>query len=219
MPRPSSVGLDGKLFLTFECDHPDRVVVLRYGQPRPRPVPGQVIIGTSSRGCATFDAKRGVWTVEDYNGVVNTGLNNMLDRWFGLSGPPAAIGFIGVGSNTTAVTAATAFLNGAGAGSAANTIIKAISPAATRSAQTVTGGATFANADFTAGVFVINKIGLLTTSTDAGTGLIDVIGGTGGADPYSRTFVVDFTNAGSFTLVPQIAMTAVAVKGSFPSPL
>lgn len=160
----------------------------------------------------------GLLVLEDHNGVVNTGLNNLLDRWFNLSSP-TAIGFIGVSSNTTAVTATTVNLNGASGGTAANTIIKAISPAATRSSQTVTGGATFANADFTSGVFVINKVGFLTTSTDAGTGLIDVIGGTGGSDPYSRTFSVDFTNAGTFTLIPQIALTAVAVRGSFPSPL
>ena len=90
-------------------------------------------------------------------------------------------------------------------------IIKAISPAATRTAQTTTGGATFANADFTSGVFVQNKIGFLITSTDAGTGLVDVIGGTGGSAPYTRTFVIDMTSAGTFSEVAQLAVTAVAV--------
>ncbi len=197
-----TVGFAGVLFATLQCDHPDRVR-----------------IRTSSYGDARFDRKRNLWVVSDQNGVVNTGLNNALDRWFALSGPPAAIGFIGVENNNTAVTASTAFLHGASGGSATTTIIKAISPAATRTAQTVTGGATFANADFTSGVFIINKIGLLITSTDAGTGLIDVIGGASGSDPFSRTFSVDFTNAGTFTLVPQIAMRAIGVKGSFPSPI
>lgn len=143
-----------------------------------------------------------------HNAYVNTGLNNSLDREFGIGG--TAVGFIGVSNNSTAVTASTTFLNGASGGAAANTIIKAISPAATRTAQTVTGGATFTNADFTGGVFIWNKIGLLTTSTDVGTGLVDVIGGTGGTTPYNRTFVLDLTGAGAFTVTAQIAVTAVA---------
>lgn len=153
--------------------------------------------------------KDGEIFLRETNAYVNTGLNNSLDREFGLGG--TAIGFIGVSSNTAAVTASTVNLNGPAGGSAANTIIKAISPAATRTAQTTTGGATFVNADFTSGVFVMNKLGFLTTSTDAGTGLVDVIGGTGGASPYNRSFSIDLVNAGTFTLVPQIAVTAVAV--------
>jgi hypothetical protein len=144
-----------------------------------------------------------------HNAYVNTGLNNALDREFGLGG--TAIGFIGVDNNSTAVTAATVYLHGAAGATAANQIIKAISPAASRASQTVTAGATFANADFTSGVFVINKLGLLTTSTDAGTGLVDVIGGTGGSSPYNRTFVLDLTGAGTFSATLQIAVTAAAV--------
>lgn len=146
--------------------------------------------------------------LREHNAYVASGLNNSLDREWALGG--TGIGFIGVSSNTTAVTLATVFLNGASGGAAANTIIKAISPAATRSSQTTTGGATFQNADFTSGVFIWNKIGLLTTSTDAGTGLVDVIGGTGGVSPYNRTFSLDLTAAGTFTVVAQIADTASA---------
>ena len=146
--------------------------------------------------------------LEHHNAYVNTGLNNALDREFGLGG--TAIGYIGVDNNSTAVTASTVYLHGSAGATAANQIIKAISPAATRTNQTVTGGATFANADFTSGVFVINKLGFLTTSTDAGTGLVDVIGGTGGSSPYNRTFVLDLTGAGTFSATLQIAVTAQA---------
>jgi hypothetical protein len=146
--------------------------------------------------------------IGDTNAYVNTGLSNSLLREFGLGG--TAVGYIGVSSNTTAVTASTVYLNGTVAGTAANTIIKAISPTATISGQTVTAGATFANADFTSGVFVMNKLGLLTTSTDAGTGLVDVIGGTGGTNPYNLTFSLDLTGAGSFSVTIQIAVTASA---------
>lgn len=197
-----TLGIIGSLKLELQCDHPDRVR-----------------ISTTKHGRATFDRKRDLWVIEEPNGLVNTGLNLALDRLFGLSGPPAAISHIGVSSNTTAVTPSTVYLNGGSGGAAANTIIKALSPAATRASQVITAGATFVPADFTSGVFAIAKIGLLNTATDAGTGLLDVIGGTGGADPYSRTFAVDFSAGGTFTLVPQILITAVGVKASFPSPL
>lgn len=55
-----------------------------------------------------------------------------------------------------------------------------------------------------------SKVGLLNTSTDAGTGLIDVIGGSG-SGIYSRTYGVDLTYQGSFNFQAGIAVTAVAV--------
>lgn len=147
--------------------------------------------------------------VAHHNAYVTTGLQNSLNREFGLGGNP--VGYIGVSNNNTAVTAATVYLNGASGGAAANTIILAISPTATLSSTTVTAGATFTNASFTSGVFAINKVGLLTTATDAGTGLVDVIGGSGGSAPYNKTFGLDLTSAGNFSLVLQIAVTASAV--------
>jgi hypothetical protein len=140
---------------------------------------------------------------------VNTGLNNALDRESGAGG--TAVGFIGVSNSSSAVTATTVNLNGASGGTAANTIIKSCTNARTNQTTTYTVGSPFVNADFTSGVFVINKVGLLTTSTDAGTGLVDVIGGTGGTSPYNRTFVLDLTGAGTFSLTLAIAVTAVAV--------
>ncbi len=183
-----TVGRRGSGLLVVEAEHPDLII--------------------ASADDAWFDSD-GRLHLRHHNAYVNTGLNNSLDREFGLGG--TAIGFIGVSSNTTAVTAATVNLNGASGGTAANTIIKAISPAATRTAQTTTGGATFVNADFTSGVFVWNKLGFLTTSTDAGTGLVDVLGGTGGSSPYNKTFSLDLTNVGTFSVTAQLAITAVAV--------
>jgi len=185
---PEGYGRKGVLLATIEAERPDLVV---------------------ARADRVWLDSDGRIHLEHHNAYVNTGLNNALDREWGLGG--AAIGYIGVDNNSTAVTAATVYLHGASGATAANQIIKAISPAATRTNQTTTGGATFANADFTSGVFVINKIGLLNTSTDAGTGLIDVIGGTGGSSPYNRTFVLDLTGAGTFSATLQIAVTATSV--------
>lgn len=208
MTERSTIDRSGLGLCFVTCDHPDKVLA-------------------SSSASHAIDMRDGddelpTWLIEQIeqvetppdlilmhaNAYVNTGLNNSLDREWGLGG--TAIGWIGVDNNSTAVTASTVYLHGAAGATAANQIIKAISPAATRTNQTTTGGATFANADFTSGVFVINKLGLLNTSTDAGTGLIDVIGGTGGSSPYNRTFVLDLTGAGTFSATLQIAVTAQA---------
>jgi len=205
------MGREGLGIIIVKAERLDKVVVtgadvLRLNKGEKRHFEWDVSL---PEWLTNFEADDDCLLIFRHNAYVNTGLNNSLDREFGLGG--TAIGFIGVSNNATAVTAATVFLNGASGGTAANTIIKAISPAATRTNQTVTGGATFVNADFTSGVFIINKIGFLTTSTDAGTGLVDVIGGTGGASPYARTFSLDLTAAGSFSFTGQIAVTAVAV--------
>lgn len=190
----------GEVHIVIEAEHPD-----------------EIVFDADEHWWETTGDGKKLLHIRHHNAYVNTGLNNALDREWGLGG--TAIGFIGVDNNNTAVTAATTFLHGAGAGTqpptaSANQVIKAISPAATRSAQTTTGGATFANGDFTPGsnsVFVINKIGLLTASTDTGSALVDVIGGSGGSSPYNRTFVLDLTGAGTFSMVLQIAVTATAV--------
>ena len=184
----SGVKKTGRGLFVIEAEHPDRVI---------------------AKASKVWMDSDGRIHMEHSNAYVNTGLNSALDREWGLGG--TAIGYVGVDNNSTAVTAATVYLHGAAGATAANQIIKAISPAATRTNQTTTGGATFANADFSSGVFVINKVGLLNTATDAGTGLIDVIGGTGGSAPYNRTFVLDLTGAGTFQATLQVAVTATAV--------
>lgn len=132
------------------------------------------------------------------NAFVNTGLNLALDRLFGLGGA-TAVGYIGVSSDNTAVTAASTTLGG-------TVSIKALTTNS-RSSQTVTAGASFTQADVN---FSIRKVGLLNTATDAGTGLVDVIGGSG-SSPYNKPFTIDLTTLSSFTLTMQIQVTAVAV--------
>lgn len=133
------------------------------------------------------------------NAFVNIGLNNALDLLFALASPGVP-SRIQLSSSTAAVTAATTTMGG----TVSN---KAISPAASRASQVVTAGATFTQADV---AFVITKVGLLNTSTDAGTGLYDVIGGTGGSAPYNQPFTIDLTGTTSFSLTMQILVTAAA---------
>lgn len=189
MPQADGIGVQGVLTATIECEYPDRLEVT----------------------ADEVEQRDGLIVVTHRNAYVTTGLDTLMKRYGNIATVPAAPGFIGVSSSSSAVTAATVNLNGASGGTAANTIIKAFSPALSYASPTLTAGATFVNADFTSGVFIINKIGWLNTSTDAGTGLQDVIGGTGGSAPYTKTFTLDLTNVGTFTLVPQVAVSAVAV--------
>jgi len=194
-----TLGRKGVGTIRLQCERPELVTV--YGMPVKDAaliLPGNVKFFES-----------GEIELIDKNSYVNTGLVNSLNREFGLGG--TAVGYIGVSSDSSAVTASTVYLAGAAAGTASNTIILPISPAATLSSLTVTGGATFTNSSFTSGVFAINKLGFLNTSTDAGTGLIDVIGGTGGTSPYTKTFSLNLISAGTFSFTAQLAITAVAI--------
>lgn len=150
-----------------------------------------------------WQPRRGLMVVSRKNAFVNIGLNNALDRTFGLASPGAP-SHIGLSDDGTAVTATTTLLDPTPSG--LSPAIKAISPAASRSSQTVTAGATFTQADVN---FIIRKVGLLNGATDAGTGLYDVIGGSGSA-PYNQPFTIDLTGTTSFSLTMQIQVTASA---------
>lgn len=145
-----------------------------------------------------WNPEKGLAVITRKNAFVNIGLNNTLDKVFELAAPGKPT-HIGLSSSTAAVTAATTTLGG-------TVSIKAFSPAASRTNQTVTAGATFTQADV---AFVISKVGLLNTSTDAGTGLYDVIGGSG-SSPYNQPFTIDLTGTSSFSLTMQIQVSASA---------
>lgn len=162
--------------------------------------------------------KPAIWGAQS-NGVVNLGLQMALDKLSGVTAP-ANLADIGIASDTSAVTATTVFLGGAAAailsGGTQNGFIRAFSPAATRSNQVLTAGATFTQADQSGALFVIHKVGLLNAATDVGTGLgagpasgiFDVIGGTGGSAPFNQPFTIDLTGVTSWSLLMQIQVTA-----------
>jgi hypothetical protein len=193
---PELVGKRGLSIGRIVADHPDKIIVRASKIWRERDADGNDVLCFAHR-----------------NAYVQTGLRNALLREFGLGG--TAVGYIGFSSDTSAVTFNTVYLAGASAGTSSNSLIVAISPTATISAlttntvQTVTAGATVTNASFST-LFAVNKLGLLTTSTDAGTGLVDVVGGTGGTAPYDRSFSVNLVSAGSFSYTAQLAVSAVA---------
>lgn len=149
------------------------------------------------------DRRKGLLVVQRPNAFVNIGLNNALDRMFNLAtpNPPS---HIGLSDDNTAVIATTTLIDPTPSG--LSPAIKAFSPAASRSSQTVTAGATFTQTDVN---FIIRKVGLLNGATDAGTGLYDVIGGSGVA-PFNQPFTIDLTGTTSFSLTMQIQVTASA---------
>lgn len=74
------------------------------------------------------------------NIIVTSGKNLVLDRLFGLSGPPAAIGSVGVGTDSTAASVGQTQLNPSVAGTV---LIKTADAGTSRTGQVVTIKATF----------------------------------------------------------------------------
>lgn len=81
-----------------------------------------------------------VWEYEDDNLIVTVGKNLTLDRLFALSGPPAAIGHVGVGTDNAAAVVGQLQLNPVTAGSV---LIQVADGGTARSSQTVTIKSTF----------------------------------------------------------------------------
>lgn len=194
----STFGLSGLMVATLELPDGGDIRISGVGVELPKGEKSPVVFG--QKDGAIFRTSPGQKLIlTRKNAFVNIGLNNALDLLFGLAAPGVP-SRIQLSSNTAAVTAATTTMGG----TVSN---KAISPAASRTGQTVTAGATFTQADV---AFVITKVGLLNTNTDAGTGLYDVIGGTGGSAPYNQPFTIDLTGTTSFSLTMQILVTAAA---------
>lgn len=169
------------------------------------------------RGMDVCERGDGLIVAKRHNAFVNLGLHYVLDRIFNLNTPATAITHMGITDDSQTVTAATTLLNPAGGGSNLN--IKALATgtgatATTRTAETVSASAGWTKADAN---FVIAKVGLLTTSTDAGddtvptvTGVVNIIGGTGGASPYNEPLSIDLTGTTAFNLTLQLDITAQA---------
>ena len=173
--------LSGLLVATIEAEHMDRV---RLDGVRIVEDTGDQIV------------------VERPNGVVTTGLQLALDRLFGLNGPPAALSHLYASADDQTVTLATTNIDPAGG--ATGFAAKAFTENS-RSGTTVTAGALFTQADI---AFIVRKVGLGNTATDAGTGLYNVVGGAGGVSPFARTLSIDLTNAGDFNLTLKLQVTA-----------
>lgn len=150
------------------------------------------------------------------NAFTNLGLHYVLDRIFNLNTPATSISHMGISADTTAASASTLAIDPA---PTTSTNIKALGTgtgavAASRTAETVSCSAGWTKADAN---FVIAKVGLFNTSTDAADdtvptvqGVLNIIGGTGGTSPYNEVLSIDLTGASSFNLTLQQDVTAQA---------
>ena len=132
-----------------------------------------------------FDGDNVTISGERSNSFVNIGLENALNLLAGLGG--SAISHIGVTDDATVVTATTTKLDPTDDDNVAILAVQSLAV----TGRVLSGEATFTHVNAN---FAYKKIGFLTTATDAGTGLIDVIGG-GGTAPYNQAFNIDLTGA------------------------
>lgn len=173
-------NITGKLRTTFEfIEKPEKAIII---------------------GCELRENENGLLIAERENTFLNLGLQITLDRLFAINGPPGAVSHIAVSGDDQTPLVNTTLLDMAGGDS--GFVSKPLNPAASRTDQTVTAGASFTQADIS---FPQNKIGLLNIATDSGTGLLDVIGGTD-----NNPFSIDLTGAGTWALRHEILVTASA---------
>lgn len=123
------------------------------------------------------------------NLIVTSGKNLILDRLFGLSGPPAAISSIGVGTDSTAAAVGQTQLNPSVAGSV---LLQTADAGTVRSGQTVTIKSTFGT-----GVanFNWNEAGLFNGNTNGTSTMFNrvIIG------PFNKTSAVSIVYTATVT--------------------
>lgn len=185
MPKKSLVHIEGLLRARIATPTPDAVIVA----------------ADDFDPAAWRKDSRGWWVNEarEHNAFVNAGLEAILDRYFGIGGPPTAPTHIILSSDNTAVTAATTAFGGTISAKAFN------GGTPSRAGRTVTVGADYTKADAN---FVIRKIGISRGAADGAAQ--DIIGGAG-AGIYAEAFTIDLTATAAFDLRPEIDVTLSAV--------
>ncbi len=120
-------------------------------------------------------------------------------------------------STATNITTTTASANSHATGSTAAwtaQVIKAVTSSAPSAGAVTYTGPLVQPADFASGGSnnpgTVNKTGLLVTATDAGTGLIDVVGGTG-SGIFARSSPLGLTFAGAFQYTPGMVVSGIAI--------
>lgn len=113
--------------------------------------------------------------------IVTGGKNLILDRLFSLSGPPAAVVSMGVGTDTTAAAVGQTQLNPSVAGSV---LLQTLDAGTARSGAVVTATATFATGSAN---FSWNEIGLFNGNTNGTSTMLNRIAPIG---PFNKTSAV-----------------------------
>lgn len=230
MNRLDGIALDGSMTMFGACEHPENVIIEVDHKGTYDYIEGTAALNEAPPWMQTAVRKHGhLIVVHEPNGFVSNGLDVVLNRAFAVSGPPAEIKTLIVAKSSTAVASTdTSILGGTTApvfsGATQNALSKALTaPApAAASSNAISGGMSFTQADVNASAsatfWPINRVGLLNVAASTNLGLIDIIGNNASqADPYSRTFSVDFSAAGTFTLNPSITITAIRRTADMPT--
>lgn len=223
-----NLAMIGSLTMFGACERPENAVLELDDKGAFTFLEGRDAIASAPPWLRDAVRKYGhLMVLEEPNGFVSNGLDIALNRLWGVSGPPSAIQCLIVAKSSAAVASTdTSILGGSTAPvfttasqNAFSKVMTTPTPAAA-SSNAVSGGMTFTQADITGGAnfWPMNRVGLVNVAAATNLGLIDVIGNTASqADPYSRTFSVDFSGAGSFSLNPMITVTGVRRTADFPT--
>ncbi len=217
----------GSLTIYGACQRPENVIIEHNREAEGLFLEGRDALNEAPPWMKDEVRKYGhLIVLHEKNGFVSNGLDIALNLLFGVSGPPSKIQSLIVAKSATNVASTdTSILGGStapvfsgGTQNAISKLLTAPAPAAA-SANAISGGMSFADTDVTGGsnFWPLNRVGLVNVAASTNLGLVDVIGnGASQANPYSRTFSVDFSSAGTFTLNPQITITGIRVSTAFP---
>jgi len=221
------IALQGDLTIFGACERPENAVLTVDGKGSFDYIEGPAALHEAPPWMKADVNRYGhLIVLQEPNGFVSNGLDVFINKAFGVGGPPAAVQSLIVAKSSVAVASTdTSILGGSTAPTFTTASQNAISKLLTAPApvaavaNAISGGMSFTNTDVTGGsnFWPINRVGLLNVVASTAGGLIDVIGNTASqADPYSRTFSVDFSSAGTFTLNPQITVMMIRRVADFP---
>lgn len=227
MNKLDALSITGEMTMLAACELPENAVIGVDAKGTVEFIEGKAALNEAPPWMKDAVRRFGhLIVVEEPNGFVTAGLDTMMNLLWGVNGPPSKIQTLIVAKSAAAVAATdTSILGGATApvftGATQNAFSKVMAtPTPVASvAGVVSGGMTFTETDITGttNFWPMNRLGLTNVAAATNLGLVDVIGNTASqADPYSRTFSIDFLNAGSFTLNPKITLTGVRRVADFP---
>lgn len=229
MSKLDTLSVEGSLTILGACEHPENVLIQIDSEGEYEFFEGKSALSEAPPWMKEAVARHGhMMVIHEPNGVVSNGLDIMLNRLFGVGGPPDEILSLIVAKSSTPVSPTdTSILGGTTApvfsGPSQNALSKTMDAPAPAPAvnNKITGGINIVETDVDSGAsatfWPINRIGLVNVAPSTNLGLFDVIGNEPGqSDPYSRTFSVDFSGGGEFTLNPAISITGVRQSSDFP---
>lgn len=228
MSKLDALPIYGDLRIFAACSHPERAVIELDERGSFDFLDGPDALSSAPPWMRAAVHRHGhLMVITEPNGFVTNGLDVALNRLTAQAGVNGIQSMLVAKSSTAVGAGDTSILGGATSavfsGATQNAVSKALAspvfPLA--SAGSTTGGITVTEADVNAGAsatfWPVNRVGLSNSAAGAQLGLIDVIGNNASqANPYSRTFSIDFSGSASFTINPQITLVGIRRSTDFP---